>query len=313
MVRQIDLTGKEFANLKVLYRVKNNVDSGKKRSRWHCMCNCGNEFDVLQDNLKRRPNMSCNECANKNRAIHNRTNVIGQKFGRLTILDILWNYDRAKAICKCDCGNDYIGIKSDIVTGHTKSCGCLQSENTSAANTKDWTGHISCYGIEFLFQDKMNEKGQWLWKCKCGLCNNLFSALPAKVNNGHITSCGCRVQSSGEEYIEKILKDMNVEFEPQYKFEDCKLKYVLRFDFAILNNGKLLGLIEYDGKQHFEPIEFFGGEKGFLNTQERDKIKNTYCELNNIPLIRLPYTLTEDEIKTKIYEYYLSVTTAGCA
>ena len=51
----------------------------------------------------------------KNKIEKNRINNVGEKFGRLTILDIIWDYDRSKAICKCDCGNDYVGIKSDIV------------------------------------------------------------------------------------------------------------------------------------------------------------------------------------------------------
>ena len=310
-MKPTDFTGQQFKNLTVLYRAANTTqDAKKKRIKWHCKCNCGAEFDVLADNLKKRPNMSCKECAKKNRAMHNRIDVIGKKFGHLTVLDILWDYDRAKAICKCDCGNDYIGTKADIVSGHTQSCGCLHSKNTSIANTKDWTGHISDYGIEFLNQDHMNEKGQWLWRCRCGVCGNTFAALPAKVNNGHITSCGCRIQSAGEEYIENLLKDLNVEFIPQYTFDDCKLKYVLRFDFAIFENGKFLGLIEYDGKQHFEPIEFFGGEDGFQKTQQRDKIKNTYCTSHDLSLIRLPYTLSACEIKKQIYEYYLSLTTA---
>ena len=105
---------------------------------------------------------------------------------------------------------------------------------------------------------------------------------------------------------------MSAEFEPQYTFDDCKNIYVLRFDFGILYNDKLLGLIEYDGKQHFEPIEYFGGKDGFIETQKRDKIKNEYCKVHNIPLLRLPYTLSIEEIKIKVHEYYLSLTTAGC-
>ena len=298
----IDLTGKQFTNLKVLYRAENSVKNGKTRTRWHCKCNCGNEMDILYDNLARRPNIACKECANKNRAIHNRTNVVGQKFGRLTVVDILWDKTPTKAICKCDCGNDYIAAKSDIVSGHTQSCGCLQSERTSKANTKDWSGCISDYGIEFLHRDYMNDKGQWMWKCKCGCCGNIFTALPAKINNGHITSCGCRVQSSGEEYIITVLNELNIEFIPQYKFDDCKFKYILRFDFAIFDNNKFIGLIEFDGQQHFEPIDFFGGKDAFDKTVERDNIKNSYCESNNVPLLRLPYTLKQEEIKDKIYE-----------
>ncbi len=262
------------------------------------------------DYLKRSNCPSCGCEATRNRIECNRVDNIGQKFGRLTIVDILWDCKKARAVCKCDCGNSYIGDKADIVSGHTQSCGCLQPEKTSLANTKDWTGHISDYGIEFICQDHMNDKGQWLWKCRCGICKNCFVELPARINNGHVTSCGCRVQSSGEEYIESLLNEMCVNFKSQYTFSDCKNIYELRFDFAILDHNGVLGLIEYDGKQHFEPIDFFGGEEGFARTQKRDQIKNTYCQTHNIPLLRLPYTLSTNEIKAKIYEYYLSLTTA---
>lgn len=308
-----DLTGQKFGKLIVLSRAESKISSGRKRTMWHCICECGNEIDVSSDYLNKSKCPSCGCEATKNRIEKNRVNNIGEKFGRLTIIDILWDEGRAKAVCKCDCGNYYIGIKSDIVTGHTQSCGCLQSENTSIANTKDWNGHISDYGVEFVRRHHMNDKGQWLWECRCGICGNLFIALPAKVNNGHITSCGCRIQSAGEEFIKGLLNDIKVEFETQYTFDDCKYINLLRFDFAIIQNGKLLGLIEYDGKQHFEPIEFFGGQKGFEEIKKRDTIKNMYCKSNNIPLLRLPYTLSTEEIKQQIYEYYLSVTTAGCA
>ena len=308
-----DLAGQKFGKLTILYRAESKISGGKKRTMWHCVCDCGNEIDVSADYLNKSKCPSCGCEATKNRIEKNRIDHTGQKFGRLTIVDILWDEKPAKAICKCDCGNDYIGVKTDIVSGHTKSCGCLQSENTSAANTKDWTGRVSESGVEFLYQHHMNKKGQWMWMCRCGVCGNLFVALPAKVNNGHITSCGCRIQSTGEAYVQKVLEDMHIDFLPQYSFDDCKSVYVLHFDFAIVDNGSILGLIEYDGKQHFEPIDFFGGQGAFEDTQKRDEIKNRYCQKNNIPLLRLPYTLTSKEIENKIYEYYLSVTTAGCA
>ena len=309
-----DLTNQKFGKLTVISRAENKISSsGRARTMWNCFCDCGNDYNIVVsgDYLKRSTCPSCGCEATKNRIEKNRIDNIGQKYGKLTIVDIIWGDERTKAICKCDCGNDYIGVKSDIISGHTQSCGCLWHESVSIANTKDWTGHISDYNIEFLYQDYMNENGQWLWKCRCGVCGNLFTALPAKINNGHITSCGCRIQSFGEEYIDRLLQEFEIKFIPQYKFDDCKLKYVLRFDFAIMNEYVLIGLIEYDGKQHFEPIEFFGGLDGFKKTQERDNIKNAYCKTHNIPLLRLPYTLSSNEIKIKIYEYYLSLTTAG--
>ena len=41
--------------------------------------------------------------------------------------------------------------------------------------------------------------------------------------------------------------------------------------------------------QHFKPIEYFGGEKTFKMTQKHDKIKNEYCAVNSIKMIRIKY------------------------
>ena len=49
-------------------------------------------------------------------------------------------------------------------------------------------------------------------------------------------------------------------------------------------------LIEFDGIQHFQPIEYFGGITEFKERKQNDEIKNNYCKINNIPLIRIPYT-----------------------
>ena len=59
-----------------------------------------------------------------------------------------------------------------------------------------------------------------------------------------------------------------------------------RFDFYVNNNY----LIEYDGQQHFESVEYFGGEEQLKIQQKRDTYKNQWCKENNIPLIRIPYT-----------------------
>ena len=82
---------------------------------------------------------------------------------------------------------------------------------------------------------------------------------------------------------------MRIKFIPQYTFNDCKYVYVLRFDFALFKDNEFIGLIEYDGRQHFEPIDVFGGQEGFAKTKKRDEIKNIYCKTHNIPLLRIPY------------------------
>jgi hypothetical protein len=99
-------------------------------------------------------------------------------------------------------------------------------------------------------------------------------------------------ESKGEQNIRHWLENNNIVFEKEYKFEDLKDIYYLRFDFAIFEDEektKLKCLIEYDGMQHFKWIKTFQTKMEFELQQEHDKIKNNYCIQNNIKLIRIPY------------------------
>jgi hypothetical protein len=60
-------------------------------------------------------------------------------------------------------------------------------------------------------------------------------------------------------------------------------------------------LIEFDGRQHYEPIEFFGGEEKYISRKKNDQIKTNYCLKNNISLLRIPYW-DYDNIETILEE-----------
>ena len=93
-------------------------------------------------------------------------------------------------------------------------------------------------------------------------------------------------ESHGERKVRQYLEDKKIEFIPQHRFKNCKDKDYLPFDFYIPSMNVC---IEFDGELHFRPIERFGGEKRFETYKLHDEIKNTYCEQNNIKLIRIPY------------------------
>ena len=72
--------------------------------------------------------------------------------------------------------------------------------------------------------------------------------------------------SNGEVRIFNVLRDSGLPFQEEYEFPDLVSKYGkhLRFDFCVFNqDGSILFLIEYQGKQHYIPIKRFGGEKGY--------------------------------------------------
>lgn len=302
MSKRINMVGKKYGKLTVLEMIYD--EKRKQFSRCKCLCDCGNI--VIKDAYRLRnwcqePSCGCNIKDIMRKRFSK--NIDGKRFGRLIVLESIWDeFDKPKVKCQCDCGNIVIINRNDVICNHTLSCGCLQKEAASKARQQDDTGYISDFNVKIIKPYKKNDKRQLLWECECGLCGTHFYELPARIKNNHVRSCGCLVSSSMETFISDFLKENNIEFLTQYTYDDClnKKGNKLRFDFAIIKNGEVFCLLEYDGKQHFEPIKYYGGNKCFEIRQEYDRVKNEYCKNHNIPLFRFPYYLSNDEIQEKI-------------
>lgn len=108
--------------------------------------------------------------------------------------------------------------------------------------------------------------------------------------------CPICLNSHGESLIRKYLDHHDLMYKQEYKFEDCKNKRKLLFDFVLFTKDSNIPYccIEFDGKQHFTPIKWYGGDPAFKKTQQRDHIKNEYCKLHTLPLIRIPYYRESD-------------------
>ena len=106
--------------------------------------------------------------------------------------------------------------------------------------------------------------------------------------SSHYTGNGCPTcrQSTGEKLISEFLDENFIKYEQQKKFIDCKNKLQLKFDFYISDFNII---IEYDGIQHYKPIEFFGGQQRFNYELKLRNIKENYCEKNGIKLIKISY------------------------
>lgn len=110
----------------------------------------------------------------------------------------------------------------------------------------------------------------------------------------HGTGCGKCYFSKGEENVMSWLLEKNICFKREYTFEQCKFKDKLRFDFVIFEGKKIIAAIEYDGMHHFKQINNRKFKTNLKLIQKRDKIKNNYCKINNIPLLRIPYKQYND-------------------
>jgi hypothetical protein len=122
--------------------------------------------------------------------------------------------------------------------------------------------------------------------CACGnVYTTCFNDYMSKDSTKRCPVCSGKI-STGEFIVKHVLKKYHINFIQQKTFDDCKDKKPLPFDFYLPSYNMM---IEYDGKQHYEPIEYFGGKESFDYTVRHDAIKNEYCKDNNIDILRIPY------------------------
>ena len=191
-----NLIGQKFGRLTVVERAENGRCG---EVRWLCVCEKeGNQVIVIGSNLIRGTTMSCG-CLNKERtSIARLVNLIGKKFGRLIVIKQAENdrWGRATWLCKCENdGNELVVDSSNLITGNTKSCGCLQLENLELG-----------YKLENLVGQKFGrltvisraenyriphgeELTQWLCECDCD--KKRIAILARSLKSGQTKSCGC--------------------------------------------------------------------------------------------------------------------------
>lgn len=138
-----NLTGKRFGMLTVICRAENKFG----HTNWHCLCDCGNEKDILAINLTRGLTKSCGCYHNKDFGERRLIDLTGKKFGNLTVIERAEN--RGKEIfwkCRCDCGQIKEINGSRLKNGKTKSCGCYKKE-VSHLNKGHRNSHNKSHGM----------------------------------------------------------------------------------------------------------------------------------------------------------------------
>jgi hypothetical protein len=119
MSARIDITGQRFGRLVAL---SENGRDKHGQARWLCRCDCGATTTVVGAWLRTGNTKSC--------GCHQHVNtkdLVGQRFGRLTVIQRNGSLGRSAAWrCQCDCGNTRTASARNLRRGYTKSCGCLQ-------------------------------------------------------------------------------------------------------------------------------------------------------------------------------------------
>lgn len=109
----------------------------------------------------------------------NAVDITGKRFGRLTAIRFDHKVQQKRHtihfwLCKCDCGKDIICRKNNLLSGHTKSCGCFQIDQTIVANKT----HGDC-----------NHKLYYIWNGIKNRCYNKNMAEYHRYGGRGITIC----------------------------------------------------------------------------------------------------------------------------
>ena len=141
MGKLIDLTGKRFGRLTVLG--KHAGTKHGQHARWDCICDCGNTTISDGGSLRAGKTKSCGCLCAENNSKAKTKSLVGQRFGRLTVLEYAGTNHNHQALwkCACDCGSEIAVIGSNLRSGNTISCGCFHLETTIPKLIKAHTTH----------------------------------------------------------------------------------------------------------------------------------------------------------------------------
>ena len=148
-----DITNQTFGALTALYQLLT-----PDMNIWHCRCQCGREVDILYITLLSGNARSCGCLRSRSRK-----DLTGQQFGMLTVLsntqrrlgtNILWH-------CRCDCGRETDVTRFNLLSGNTRSCGCLRN-----VGKRDIAGQR--FGkLVALYPTEKRKESSIVWHCRC--------------------------------------------------------------------------------------------------------------------------------------------------
>jgi len=268
-----------------------------KKVWWKCK-KCNQKW---QANIKHRANKSgCPYCANrkvykKNCLQTTHPELVKEWLSKNKIkpTEIVAGSNK-KVWWKCKkCQNKW---ESQIAhrTIHQSGCPCCSNVKVCKDNclatthpslVKEWSNKNKIKPTEIT----AGSEKKVFWKCKKG--HEWITNIKFRKQGYNCPICK---ESKGEKKVSKILDQLKIRYERQYRFKDLNRQ---PFDFAIFKKyaRKPYALIEYHGEQHYRPVQFGGisierAKNNLKKIKQRDKKKKQYCIDNNIQYIEIPYT-----------------------
>lgn len=272
-----DIYIEELSKINPNVEVIGNYINNKTKILHRCKID-GYEWEVCPSNIL--SGKGCPVCSGKKKRTHHEYMIEVAKLNEnIEVVDEYINCN-TKILHKCKIdGCEWYATPNAILSGK----GCPKCSGNVKKTHEEYVSDV-CFineNIEVL-GNYINAQTPILHKCK--MCGCEWFAKPNSILNG--TGCPKCKESKGEKIISFWLDNMNVLYEQQKIFEDCKDVKPLPYDFYLPEYNLC---IEYQGQQHYFPIKYFGGESKFIIQQRHDNIKREYCRNNNITLLEIPY------------------------
>ena len=251
---------------------------------------------MTRGNMNRDSVTGCQYCNGKNLPPWYVKDVIESKYQNIEVLS---EYDgmNKSLYCYCKTHDEYFtNIAKEIYHHGRGCCGCAHDHRVEKMmlSYDEIVERITGVNPDIIVVDADNYTSyDSKIHLRCRKCGEDFYYNLYDLRNNKYRCPYCEKDpriSYGESEIIKYLSAHDIKYIFQYAIDECRYKKPLPFDFGIIDEDmKLLGLVEFQGEQHYHPIEYFGGEKKFHTQVKRDKIKKDYCENKNIPLLIIPY------------------------
>lgn len=275
---------------------------------------CGTTFEMKPNNFLN--GHRCPVCTLKGR-IKKRTKTQEQFVkevddcygkGQYTVLGTYVNADTPILVIHNGCGNEYEARPADLIRGH----GCQKcaykvratkigvNQRSSLKDVKKEIKGILGSNYVVLTKDEDYKGNRQKIAIKHLKCGHTYRARFSDIQHGRTGCPYCHKLgnfSNGEHAINMILQKyfgltMDKDYIYGYVSPLMTYKSNLHYDFWF---PKRKLAIEYDGKQHFMPVNYFGGVESFKEQQKRDQTKDKFCKDHNITLVRIPYTVTTNK------------------
>lgn len=260
----------------------------------HNTQNCGHEYSILISNLSDKNKSTCLICTIQEKAMDFIRNVYNLEGHDYAVICEFNGNDVGFKVRHNKCGSEFETTSEKFINEGKRCVNPRCKKGTNKYNFRDKV--FDKYGDEFLvIDDYIDSNTEIQIKHNIEDCGRTYYRVPKHFLSGKGVCPFCRKNSKNEAKITDILNSKNIKFKRQFTFDGCTDNSLLRFDFAILNNfNNVKYLIEYDGQQHFKPVDFANkgedwAKEQFEITKKRDQIKNDYCKDNDILLYRIPY------------------------